>query len=114
MLDPFRIGPKFRVIHDRVEAGDAAELAPQIVVGHPDHDRSVRSLERLVWAQRLMAGATLGRLRPPLPEGLEIVAQNPKRSIEQRYLDRRALARPLTRKQAGEDAAESMHACHLI
>src|ERR1700751_3198781 len=61
-----------------------------------------------------MAGATFGRLGPPLPEGLEIVAQNPKRSIEQRHLDRCAPARLLTRKQAGEYAAESMHACHLI
>src|SRR5215831_10833097 len=114
MLDPIRIGPEFRIIYDCIQAGDAAELAPEVVVGHPDHDRSVRGLEGLVWAQRLVAGAALGWLRPPLPEGLEIIAQESKCRVEQRYLDHRALARLLSRKETSQDTAKGMNARHLI
>ena len=70
-----RIGPEFRIIDDRVQSRDRAEFAPEIVVGDPDHDRTIGCLESLIGAERFMARTAFRRLHAALPEGLEIIAQ---------------------------------------
>src|SRR5262249_54405035 len=82
MPDPIRIAAEFGIVDDRLEPRDSAELAPEVIIGYPDHDRSSCRLEGLVGAKRFMAGATFGRLDSALPEGLQIVAQKPKRGVE--------------------------------
>jgi uncharacterized protein len=112
--DAVRIGPEAGVVNDGAEARDRAELAPEIVVGHANHDRPIGRLECLIGAKRFMAGAALGGLDPALPKGLQIVTQQSEGGVEQRHLDGSSLARLLPRQQAGQNAAESMYARHLI
>src|SRR3954447_8501458 len=81
-----RIGPEFRVVDDPAQSADRTELAPEIVVSHPDHDRTVSRLECLVGTERLMPRAAFRRLHAALPEGLEIVAEQTECGFEQRDL----------------------------
>jgi hypothetical protein len=83
MGDTICIGAEFGIVDDRLKARDRAELAPEIVVGDTDHDRSIRGLERLVGTERLVAGAAFGRLDAAFPERLQIVAQKAERGVEQ-------------------------------
>ena len=114
MDDAVCIGAKPGIVDDRIEARYRTELAPEIVVGHPDHDRSIDRLERLIGAKRFMAGAAFGGLHPAFPKGLQIVAQKSQRGVEQRHLYGCPLTRLLSRQQAGQNTAEGMHAGHLI
>src|SRR5580692_3295712 len=89
---PISVGPESGIVDDRIQPGDGAELAPQIVVGDPDHDRAIGGLECLVGTKRLVARTAFRRLNATFPIGLQIVAQQTKRGFEQRYLDRASSA----------------------
>src|SRR5438045_9099485 len=76
------------IIDDRAQSGDRTEFTPEIVVGDPDHDRTVGCLESLIAAERFMARTAFRRLHAALPEGLEIVAQQAQRRFAQCDVDR--------------------------
>ena len=114
MRHAIRIGPEFRIVDDRAQSGDRAELAPEIVVGDPDHDRAIGRLEGLIGTERFMARTAFRRLHAALPEGLEIVAEQAQCGFEQRDLDLAALPGFFPRIQQRQNAAEGMHAGHLV
>ena len=113
-LYPIRIGPEPGIIGDRLQPGDTAELPPQIVVRTADHDRSIGRLERLIGTERLVARSAFLRLHAALPIGLQIVAEQPHRRVEQRDLNRAALSGLFACEKDRHDAAERMHAGHLV
>ena len=57
-----RVCPESGIVDDRIQSGDGAELAPQIVVGDPDHDRAIGCLECLIGTKRLVARTAFRRL----------------------------------------------------
>src|SRR5437868_1298703 len=109
-----RIRPEPAIIDDSVQSRYGTKLPPQIIIGDPDHDRAIGSLEGLIGAKRLVARTTFRRLDAALPIGLKIVAQQPKRGFEQRDLDRASLPSLFSRIQQRQNAAEGVHASHLV
>jgi hypothetical protein len=84
MPHPVGIGAEAGVLGHILQSGNRAELPPQVVVRDADHDRPVRGLEGLVGAERLVARPALRRLDAFLPEGLEVVAEQAHRRVEER------------------------------
>src|SRR5712664_1904330 len=64
--DAVSIGPELRIVDDGLQSRNGAELAPQIIIRDPDHDRAVGCLEGLVRTKRLMARPTFRRLNAAL------------------------------------------------
>ena len=61
-----------------------------------------------------MTRTAFWRLSAALPKGLKIVAQQAERGFEQRNLDGASLAGFLARIQQRQNAAERVHAGHLV
>src|SRR5204862_6007277 len=68
MLHAIGPGPKLRQVGDLGYARDVAERLPQRVVRHTENQRMVAGLERLVGAQRFVAGTRTLGLGAALPE----------------------------------------------